>query len=282
MTQPSHKYVTNQNPPSPNATNTINSGEAAAAQPALEVERLTVSFGGVTALRDVSLSVAAGERRAIVGPNGAGKSTLFNAIGGQLIPNAGRVSLLGHDVTRAAPSRRTAAGLSRTWQITNLFQSLSVQENVALAVVARSPARRVWWRSMDGYQGIRQRGEELLREWDLWQYRAQRVSELSYGLQRILEIVVALASRPKVLLLDEPTAGLAPSEAARMTRLTCSLPDDMTIVIIEHDMAVAFAVAQTMTVLVDGAVLASGPLDEVRGNTTVIEAYLGEHSVSSG
>jgi branched-chain amino acid transport system ATP-binding protein len=249
---------------------------------ALEVEGLTVRFGGVVALGDVGLTVRAGERRVIVGPNGAGKSTLFNAIGGQLRPDGGRVHMLGADVTRQPSSRRTRMGLSRTWQITNLFASLSVHETVKLAVAATSPVRRVFWRSLDTYPETLERAEVLLRDWDLWDVRDHQVRTLAYGQQRVLELVVALACHPKLLLLDEPTAGLGPTEAERMTGIVGALPADVTLVIIEHDMAVAFALAQTMTVLVGGRVLVSGPLDEVRANADVIDAYLGEHADGAG
>jgi branched-chain amino acid transport system ATP-binding protein len=245
---------------------------------ALEVEGTTVRFDGVTALDGVDLEVAEGERRAIVGPNGAGKSTLFAVIGGQLWPDSGVVRLFDREVTHATSYHRSALGLSRTWQVTNLFGPLSVWENVKLAVAATSSTRRVFWRSLDRYGAVVGRSEELLREWDLWDLRSQRVQDLGYGQQRLLEIVVALASQPKVLLLDEPTAGLSPTEADRMTSITLGLPENVTLVMIEHDMHVAFTVAQTMTVLVQGSLLASGPIEQVRENKEVIDAYLGEGS----
>jgi branched-chain amino acid transport system ATP-binding protein len=242
----------------------------------LEVRGLRVTFGGVRALDDVDLSVRAGERRAVVGPNGAGKSTLFNAIGGQIAPSAGTITLLETDVSRLPAPRRARLGLSRTWQITNLFNALTVRETVTLAVAANKPARRVFWRSLDRFPDVREESEALLEQWGLTELAAQKVENLGYGQQRLLEIVVALANRPSVLLLDEPTAGLSPPEAERMTRITSELPADVTLLIIEHDMAVAFALAESITVLVRGRVLATGSVEEIRRNPEVIEAYLGE------
>lgn len=248
----------------------------------LEVRDLSVTFGGVRALKDVALTVQAGERRAIVGPNGAGKSTLFNAIGGQTTPTAGSVHLLGRDVTKLPPPRRAALGLSRTWQITNLFNALTVRETATLAVAANKPARRVFWRTLDGYRDIGREADDLLEQWGLAAQADTKVANLAYGQQRLLEIVVALANQPKVLLLDEPTAGLSPEEADRLTAVTQGLPRDVTLLIIEHDMAVAFALADTISVLVRGEVLATGTVEEIRSNPAVIEAYLGEDADVAG
>lgn len=242
----------------------------------LEVDGLGITFGGVHALNDVTLSVAEGERRAIVGPNGAGKSTLFNAIGGQVAATAGSIRLLGRDVTTKVAPRRAQLGLSRTWQITNLLNELTVLETVKLAIAANRSARRVFWRSFDSFADIRHDADALLNQWGLQHLRDRRTESLSYGQQRVLEIVVALANQPRVLLLDEPTAGLSPDEAERMTRITADLARDVTLLIIEHDMAVAFALADSITVLVRGEVLATGPVEEIRNNPDVIEAYLGE------
>jgi len=242
---------------------------------ALAASGVSIGFGGVDALSGVDLAVEPGERRAIVGPNGAGKSTLFNVIGGQLRPDAGAIHLLGEDVTRKPPHQRAQRGLARTWQITNLFQPLTVYETVQLAVAATGTTRRVFWQPLDAFTAVSTATEGLIREWELWEVRDRPVQDLSYGEQRLLEIVVSLAANPKVLLLDEPTAGLAPAEAERMTSITADLPRTVTVVLIEHDMAVAFALADRMTVLAQGRVLADGPLDEVRRRQDVIEAYLG-------
>ncbi len=246
---------------------------------ALRISSISVSFGGVHALDGIDMVIEPGERRAVVGPNGAGKSTLFDVIGGQRRPDSGSVHLFGEDVTRAAPYKRAQRGLARTWQITNLFDPLTVFETVQLAVAATGRTRRVFWRALDGFAGIKSATDGLLQEWGLWDNRMQPVQDLGYGQQRLLEIVVSLASNPKVLLLDEPTAGLTLAEANRMTSIAAGLPDTVTLIIIEHDMAVAFALADRMTVVAQGRVLADGPVDEVRRRKNVIEAYLGSHDV---
>lgn len=242
---------------------------------ALSVEGVSIGFGGVNALSQVDMAIEPGERRAVVGPNGAGKSTLFNVIGGQLRPDAGTITLLGEVVTKESPFQRAQRGLARTWQITNLFDPLSVYETVQLAVAATKTARRVFWKALDGFGEISSAAEGLLKQWDLWELRDRAVQDLAYGQQRLLEIVVSLAANPSVLLLDEPTAGLSPAEAERMTKIVGDLPRNVTLVMIEHDMSVAFALADQMTVLLQGDVLAQGPTDEVRKRDDVIEAYLG-------
>lgn len=242
---------------------------------ALVVQDISIGFGGVDALVDVNIEIQPGERRAIVGPNGAGKSTLFNVIGGQLRPDGGKILLLGNEVTRESAFERAQRGLARTWQITNLFDPLSVYETVQLAVAATRSARRVFWKALDSFPEVASVCEGLLKEWELWEQRNRPVRDLAYGQQRLLEIVVSLAAEPKILLLDEPTAGLTPAEAERMTSIVGALPDEVTVVMIEHDMSVAFALADHMTVLAQGRVLAQGPTDEVRQRDDVIEAYLG-------
>ncbi|MEX0698295.1 MAG: ABC transporter ATP-binding protein [Acidimicrobiia bacterium] len=242
---------------------------------ALSIEDISIGFGGVDALSEINIVVKAGERRAVVGPNGAGKSTLFNVVGGQLRPDTGAVVLLGQEVTREPPLQRAQRGLARTWQITNLFDPLSVYETVQLAVAATKKTRRVYWRALDSFVEVSTAAEAILKEWELWEHRNRPVQDLAYGQQRLLEIVVSLAANPKVLLLDEPTAGLTPAEAERMTTIVGDLPRTITVVMIEHDMSVAFALADQMTVLYQGRVLAQGPTDEVRQRDEVIEAYLG-------
>ena len=244
---------------------------------ALHVEGVSISFGGVEALSDVTIDIAEGVRRAVVGPNGAGKSTLFNVIGGQLKPDDGRVHLLGEDVTRRPAFQRAQRGLARTWQITNLFDPLTVFETVQLAVAANGRTRRVFWKALDSFADVSSATNGLLTEWSLWEHRNRPVQDLAYGQQRLLEIAVSLAGNPQVLLLDEPTAGLTPGEAERMTTIVGDLPRSVTVVMIEHDMAVAFALADEMTVLAQGRVLAQGPSEEVRRREDVIATYLGGH-----
>ena len=245
-------------------------------EPAVETEGLTIDFGGLRAVDEVSLSVPVGRRWAIIGPNGAGKTTLFNLLAGQLKPSRGTVKLFGEDVTGLAPPLRARKGLARTFQITNLLPDLSVHENALLAVAAHNPrARRTLWRPLSRIPAIAGPAEELLRRWELWDLRDRRVAQLAYGQQRVLEIVLALAANPRLLLLDEPTAGLSRRDAALMVEVTASLPSDLTLVLIEHDMEVAFGLASFVQVMSDGAILASGTPEEVQADERVIEAYLG-------
>ncbi len=248
----------------------------APAPPAVAVERLSVAFGGLRAVDDVTFDVPAGQRRAIIGPNGAGKTTLFNLIGGQLRPITGVVRLFGDDVTHRRVHQRARAGLARTFQITNLLTELSVWDNVLLAVAARhAPVRRLFWNALSRLDSVTGPAAELLRTWGLWTVRDHRVSELAYGQQRVLEIVLALAAQPRILLLDEPTAGLSKEEAGRMTEVAAALPGELTLLIIEHDMEVAFALADVVQVMAEGVVLATGAPAEIQRNDEVIAAYLG-------
>lgn len=244
--------------------------------PALEARSLSQHFDGLAALEDVSLMVAKGERRVIIGPNGAGKSTLFNIVSGQQSPTHGRVLLFGEDVTSARPFGRARLGVGRTFQIPNLLARLTLFENAKLAVVADRGPRLGFWRDLDSHHEVVEAARELLTTWGLWSQRNQRVAELPYGLQRILEIVLALAGQPRLLLLDEPTAGLAAAEAAVVVDLINQFSRDLTIVMIEHDMDVAFAIADSVTVLVDGAILATGTPQDIRGREEVLAAYVGE------
>ena len=249
--------------------------------PAIELRDLSVAFGGVRAVDDVSVAVPEGERRAVIGPNGAGKSTLFALVAGQLRPTSGRLALLGTDVTRLPSHRRARLGLGRTFQITNLLSALTVLQNVELALGARDRTRWVFWQGLSRMAHVRERAEELLRTWRLWDLRDRRTGELAYGQQRVLEIVMALSGDPRVLLLDEPTAGLSPSDAELMVDVTAELPRSITLLVIEHDMEVAFALADQVTVLAQGRVLASGPPEAVGRDQRVIEAYLGERPRAS-
>ncbi|TFV83119.1 ABC transporter ATP-binding protein [Blastococcus sp. CT_GayMR20] len=248
------------------------------AEPAVSVQDVRVTFRGVTALDGVNLTVPAGQRRALIGPNGAGKTTLFNVLSGVIRPDAGRVSLFGEDMNRASVQARAQKGLGRTFQITNLLSDLSVRDNVMLAVAAVKPSARItFWRSLATVPGVADRTEELLRRWELWGVRDHVVSELAYGQQRVLEIAMALASDPRVLLLDEPTAGLSKRDAAMLTDVAAALPESLSLLVIEHDMDVAFTLGDVVTVLADGKVLAEGPPDVIRASPVVIETYLGEH-----
>ncbi len=223
----------------------------------------------------VELAVRPGERRALIGPNGAGKTTLFNLIAGALPVTLGRIELFGRDVTRMPTHRRAALGLTRTFQISNLFPTLTVGENCLLAVQALSPVKLAMHRPLSGYRSLHARVEETLAAVGLADRGGTVVRNLSHGEQRQLEIGLALAGRPRVLLLDEPTAGLSPAESAAMARLLGRLDPAMTVLIIEHDMDIALEVARHVTVLHYGRVIADGTRDAVRADPTVREIYLG-------
>jgi len=223
----------------------------------------------------VELAVRPGERRALIGPNGAGKTTLFNLIAGELPVTIGRIELFGRDVTRMPTHRRAALGLTRTFQISNLFPTLTVGENCLLAVQALSPVKLAMHRPLSGYRSLHARVEETLAAVGLTDRVGAVVRNLSHGEQRQLEIGLALAGRPRVLLLDEPTAGLSPAESAAMARLLGRLDPAMTVLIIEHDMDIALEVARHVTVLHYGRVIADGTRDAVRADPTVREIYLG-------
>jgi branched-chain amino acid transport system ATP-binding protein len=242
---------------------------------ALRAERLVKIFGGLTAVDAVDLSIEPGERRALIGPNGAGKTTLFNLVSGTLTPTSGRLLLFGDDVTRERPHARARRGLARTFQITTLFPRLTVLDNVLLAVQALDPVTRVFYRRRRAYPRLLQRAEALLAHWNLAPQADVPVVELSYGEQRQLEIIMAVASGPRVLLLDEPTAGLSPAETSDVAAIIKALPRDMTMLVIEHDMDVAFELSDRVTVLAQGRVLAEGDGPAIRRNPQVNEIYLG-------
>jgi branched-chain amino acid transport system ATP-binding protein len=242
---------------------------------ALAVSRLTHNFGGLCALSAVTLEVRAGERLVILGPNGAGKTTLFNVITGLLHPSAGRIRLFDHDVTRLSPHRRARLGLGRTFQITTLFPKLTVLDNVLLAVQGADRARFALLRPQSAFPHLREQAEALLAEWGLSERRAVPTRLLSYGEQRQVELILALAARPRVLLLDEPTAGLSPAETAAVADMIRRFPRDVTILLIEHDMDVALELADRVTVLHQGQVLAEGSAEVIRRDPRVAEIYLG-------
>ena len=242
---------------------------------ALKVEGLTHLFGGLRALDGVSLQVSVGERRVILGPNGAGKTTLFNLITGLLAPLAGAIHLFDHDLTALPPYRRSRLGLGRTFQITTLFPRLTVLESVLLAVQGADPARFTLVRPRTAYRHLWARAEQLLAEWGLADQREVPARELSYGEQRQVELVLALAGRPRVLLLDEPTAGLSAAETATVVAMIERFSRDVTVLLIEHDMDVALALAERITVLHQGRVLAEGTRDEMQADPRVKEIYLG-------
>ncbi|MGH7354476.1 MAG: ABC transporter ATP-binding protein [Candidatus Rokuibacteriota bacterium] len=242
---------------------------------ALSLSDVSRDFGGLRAVDGVSLEVRAGERRALIGPNGAGKTTLFSLISGEQAPTAGRITLFGRDVTRLAPHRRAALGLARTYQITNLFPKLTVLANCVLAVQALRSVKFHLHRALERYDALFARARQVLDSVGLSAKAGVVVRNLSHGEQRQLEIALALAGAPSLLLLDEPTAGLSPAESLAMTALLKRLDPAITLLVIEHDMDVAFALTDRISVLHYGRVVADGSAAEVRANPLVQEIYLG-------
>jgi branched-chain amino acid transport system ATP-binding protein len=245
---------------------------------AIRVQGLVKDFGGLRALDDVTLRVEGGERRAIIGPNGAGKTTLFNIITGLLPPTAGSILFGGGDVTALPPHRRAQLGLGRTFQITTLFPKLSVRGNLLLAVQAGDPARFKLHRPLESYPHLLREADALLERWGMQDRAAAPVRLLSHGEQRQVEILLALALRPRVLLLDEPAAGLSPGETAALAGIIRGLSREITILLIEHDMDVAFTLADRVSVLHYGKVVAEGSPEAVRQDPQVAAIYLGTAS----
>jgi branched-chain amino acid transport system ATP-binding protein len=242
---------------------------------ALEVQGLAKIFGGLRAVDGVSLSVPQGERRVLIGPNGAGKTTLFHCVTGTLKPSAGRVALFGRDVTQLAEHRRTALGMGRTFQITNLFGELSLLENLSLALLGTERRKWVMHRPLESYDDVRRQALDGLERVGLAHRANEAVRQISYGERRQLELALALNTRPKVLFLDEPCAGLSPSERQKISRMIAELPRDITLVMIEHDMDVALGLADRVTVLHRGRVILEGSPGEVQANAEVREVYFG-------
>ena len=245
-------------------------------QPLLQVDNLAKRFEGIVATDDLSLGVAAGELHAVIGPNGAGKTTLIAQLSGQLRPDSGRIRFAGDDIVALPPYRRSRLGLARSFQITSLFPDFTALDNVALAVQARAGHSFHFWKDARRDPALRDPALTALAAVGLAARADYRVDRLSHGEHRQLEIAVALASKPRLLLLDEPMAGLGPDETARMTALLRNLKGTITILLIEHDMETVFALADRITVLVYGRVIASGDPAAIRADAAVREAYLGE------
>jgi branched-chain amino acid transport system ATP-binding protein len=242
---------------------------------ALDTQALSKNFGGLRAIRDISIEIEEGERRAIIGPNGAGKTTLFHLISGFLFPSSGHISLFGREVTTLQAHQRAALGIARTFQVTNLFQKLTLFDNILLGVQAMKWARFCFYRRVMSFREIMYETECLLKDWNLWGKKDALLKNLSYGEQRQIEVIMALATKPRLLLLDEPTAGLSPAETALVTSIIKDLPREITTLLIEHDMDVAFEIAEKITVLHFGSILAEGSLEQIKGNPKVTEIYLG-------
>jgi len=241
----------------------------------LRLDHLNKSFGSLVVTDDITLTIEEGERHVIIGPNGAGKTSLINQIGGQLEPSSGRILFKERDITGASPNRISRMGVARTFQRNNLFQNLSVIENLRLALEVRAGHPLDFFTPVGRNAALAERAQALMAQVHLDGDGARLARNLSYGEQRQLEIGIALAGEPELLLLDEPTSGMSPAETARMIELIGSLPRTLSILMIEHDMKVVFSVADRITVLYYGKVLATGTPVEIQGNARVREVYLG-------
>jgi len=249
------------------------------AEPLLRVNDLVRRFGGILATDHVTLDVAEGELHAIIGPNGAGKTTLISQLTGHLAPHAGSISVAGRDITHLPAYRRSALGLARSFQITSLLLDFTAADNVALAAQAHHGHSFRFWADARKEKGLRDAAQAALQRVGLADRGNVLVSRLSHGEQRELELAVALATKPQLLLLDEPMAGLGVTESARMVKLLQELRKEVTIVLVEHDMEAVFALADRITVLVYGRVIASGAPSDIRQNEEVKRAYLGDQHV---
>lgn len=241
----------------------------------LETQRLTKRFGALTVVDNVDFTLLAGARQALIGPNGAGKTTFVNLVTGRREPTSGQILLRDEDVTPLPEHMRVQHGLGRTFQITSLFGELSVLENVALAKVQRSRIAWRMWRPIGAYREILDEAYQLLDQLGISEEATRRVKHLAYGQQRLVELAVALALQPQVLLLDEPTAGIGSNERFAIVQALEQLPSEIAILLIEHDMDVVFQFAQKITVLDVGKVIAEGPPEEIARNKYVQEAYFG-------
>ena len=242
---------------------------------ALELSALRKSFGKTEIIRGVDLSIAKGERHAIIGPNGAGKSTLFNLISGRYECTSGRILLNGNDITNRKSFEINRQGLSRSFQITNIFHNLSVYENLRCAVLWSLGYKYSFWHRLNGLKDARERAEEILVAIGLANRSSRPAGLLTYAEQRALEMGITIAGGASVILLDEPTAGMSRSETARAIELVRKVTEGKTLVMVEHDMGVVFGLADRISVLVYGEIIASGTQEEIQANAAVQEAYLG-------
>ena len=252
------------------------------AEPLLEVAGLVKRFGGLLATDNLHLAVGAGEVHAVIGPNGAGKTTLVAQLQGELVPDAGAIRFAGRDVTRLKPHQRAACGIARSFQITSIFQDMSALDNVALAVQAQAGHSFRLWRPAVGEAALREPARAALEAVGLSARGATLAAHLGHGEQRQLELAMALATKPRLLLLDEPMAGMGKEESERMVRLIGRLKRAHTVLLVEHDMDAVFALADHITVLVYGRAIATGTPDEIRANPDVRQAYLGDAMVEGG
>jgi branched-chain amino acid transport system ATP-binding protein len=246
--------------------------------PVLQTEGLGKHFGGIVATNDVSLSIEKGARHALIGPNGAGKTTLINLLTGVLRPTTGRITLEGKDITNLEADKRVRLGIARTFQINQLFADLTPLETIGLAVSERMELGRQWWRIVGSKGIVIEESVDILSRFQLADVMNERTATLPYGKQRLLEIALAIACRPNVLLLDEPAAGVPEAQRRDILDAVATLPDDVTVLLIEHDMDIVFSFADRISVLVNGAIFVEGPPDEVARDPRVKAVYLGEEA----
>jgi len=244
----------------------------------LSTKGLNKRFGSLVVAQDIALELPAGVRYALIGPNGAGKTTLINLLTGLLVPDSGEIFLAGRDITALRPETRVRAGLARTFQINTLFAALTPLESVAMAVLEREGHAHNWWRGLPAFGAATEEAHEILSRLRLAAVEHRPTRELAYGQQRLLEIALALATRPRVLLLDEPAAGVPKDESAELFAVIAGLSQDLTVLFIEHDMNVVFRFAERIVVMVSGRILAEGTPGEVARDARVREVYLGKHA----
>jgi branched-chain amino acid transport system ATP-binding protein len=252
------------------------------AEALLKIDGLTKRFGGVTASDNIMLDVSSGGLHAIIGPNGAGKTTLIGQLAGEIVPNSGRILFDGADITALPAHRRSMRGLARSFQITSLFRDFTALDNVALAVQAHAGHSFRFWRAARRERDLREPARAVLERVGLAARADTQVARMSHGEQRQLELAMGLAAKPRLLLLDEPMAGLGPEESSRMVGTLRELKRELTILLIEHDMEAVFALADRITVLVYGRVIASGAPADIRANAEVRTAYLGDQEATDG
>ncbi len=248
----------------------------------LETRNLTKRFGGIIATDDVSFKLPAGARHALIGPNGAGKTTFVNQLTGVLNPTSGQILFEGQDITNWTVRRRATAGIARTFQINQLFAELTPLESVILAINERENAAHEWFSPLGSRETIVDEACALLDRLTIGDVRDARVGDLPYGKQRLLEIALALAAKPKLLLLDEPAAGVPESEREQILDVVARLPAHVALVLIEHDMHLVFRFAKTISVLVNGALFCEGTAEEIARDPRVRQVYLGEEEVQHG
>jgi len=242
---------------------------------ALHLESISKNFGGFHVLMDIHIDLKGGERLAVIGPNGAGKTTLINIISGVLKPTSGRIELFGEDVTRLSPFLRARTGLARTFQILSLFPNLTVLESLLLSVMPLGSNQFSFLRPIKTHGHLYDTSEGVMKEMGLWEKREMLVSNLSHGEQKLVEMAMSLSQTPKLMLLDEPMAGLSPAETTHISSTIRSLPQDVSLIIVEHNVDAALDLAERVVVLNQGMILAEGSPDEIRNDSRVREVYLG-------